>query len=427
MLFTPSLISARKARVSNALAPLLKDSDVVIVHAGSPIQKPGGLDQVYPFLPHPNYFWLTGFRRPGGISIFTKQDGWIDFVQQVTREEKVWESGGISYPGKDLQGFEAWISRKSFAQRFILGQHPSSLDLAPENDRLGVLEAFLSIRRVKDLEEVALIEKLAGIANTGYRKIRETLRPGMTERDVQIEYESTVLRNGSEKLPYETIVGAGSNAAILHAIPTNRVIGENDLVLIDAGADIEDYCVDVTRVFCAAGKFSDQQTALYQTVLRAQKASIDLCRPEVEWRDVHLASARTIAQGLRDLGILRCSIEEALESEAIAVFFPHGVGHLVGLKVRDTGGPFNPNPKRYAGARLRVDLALKEGHLVTVEPGLYFIDALLSDEETQTKFKDQINWKEIEGWRGIGGVRLEDDILITATGHRNLTNLIHKN
>ncbi len=424
MLFSPSVIAARKARVAKALRPLLKDSDVVIVHAGSPIQKPGGLDQTYPFLPHPSYFWLTGFRRPGGISVFTLSDGWIDFVQPVTREEKVWEGGGESYPGTDLKGFEAWLTGRSFTQRFILGQHPSSLDLAPEEDRAGLLEAFLGTRRVKDQAEVDLIEKLAAIANTGYRRIRESLRPGMTERDVQIEYESTVLRNGSEKLPYETIVGAGSNAAILHAIPTLRVIGDKDLVLIDAGADVQDYCVDVTRVFSAGGKFSDQQTALYQTVQRAQKKSIALCRPGVEWRDVHLASARTMAEGLKDLGLLRCSVEEALESEAIGIFFPHGVGHLVGLKVRDTGGPFNPHPKRYAGARLRVDLPLKEGYLVTVEPGLYFIDALLSDDETRSKFKDQIHWTEIEAWRGIGGVRLEDDILITESGHRNLTEII---
>jgi Xaa-Pro dipeptidase len=426
MLFSDTVIAARKARAAAALAPLLKDDEVVLVHAGTPVQKPGGLDQTYPFLPHPNYYWLTGFRRPAGVSAFSKIDGWTDFVQPVTREEKVWEGSGESLPGTDLKEFDPWLAKKKFSRRFVLGQAAASLDLEPEKDEARVLDAFLATRRVKDAAEVALIENLAGIAHAGYRRVKEVLRPGMTERDVQLEYETAVLRHGSEKLPYETIVGAGSNAAVLHAIPTSRVITAGDLVLIDAGADIEDYCVDVTRVYTAGGNFSEKQAAIYDLVRRAQEASIALIRPGVEWRDVHLASARTIAAGLKDLGVLRCGVDEAIEREAIAVFFPHGVGHLVGLKVRDTGGRFNPYPKRYAGARLRVDLPLAEGYLVTVEPGLYFIDVLLSDAETRSTFQSQINWDEVAHWKGIGGVRLEDDILVTATGHRNLTAVIEK-
>jgi Xaa-Pro aminopeptidase len=133
-----------------------------------------------------------------------------------------------------------------------------------------------------------------------------------------------------------------------------------------------------------------------------------------------------MAQGLREMNVLNCSVDEALESGAISVFFPHGVGHMVGLRVRDVGAIYNPNPKSYAGARLRVDMMLKQGHLMTVEPGMYFIEALLNDESTKTKFKNQINWNEIPKWISLGGVRLEDDILVTSGDPENLTHMVQK-
>jgi Xaa-Pro aminopeptidase len=133
-----------------------------------------------------------------------------------------------------------------------------------------------------------------------------------------------------------------------------------------------------------------------------------------------------IAQGLKDLNILNCSVEDALSNNAIAVFFPHGVGHMVGLRVRDVGGKFNANPNKYAGARLRVDIPLREGYLMTVEPGCYFINALLNDSETRATYRSEINWAEVEKWMNVGGVRLEDDIHVTSDRPENLTEIIPK-
>jgi Xaa-Pro dipeptidase len=426
MLFSPTAISERKTRAAHSLDQVLGQEDVVLIHAGHPIQKPGGHDQTYGFLPHPDYFWLTGHRRAGGICAYSKRSGWVDFVRPVSRDERVWEGAGESLPGNNLEEFSRWHENQNFKHTFSLGQSPTSLQLDPAKDTLGVLEAYNQVRRVKDAEEVALIRRLATLANTGYERLKTFIRPGVSERDIQLEYESAVLRAGSEKLPYESIVGTGSNAAILHAIPTSRLVKEGELVLIDAGADIQDYCVDITRVFAASGSFSSRQQMIYDTVLGAQKASIDLCRPGNEWKDVHLASATEIAKGLREMNVLKCSVEEAIETSAISIFFPHGVGHMVGLRVRDVGGIYNPAPKKYAGARLRVDLALKENYLMTVEPGLYFIEALLEDNETRKNFRDQINWEEISHWVGIGGVRLEDDILVTQQGPQNLTSQVPK-
>lgn len=425
MIFDAKTLLDRKTKAAKALDSVLGSNDVVLVHSGTPMQKPGGHDQTYSFLPHPDYFWLTGIRRPAGVSAYSKSEGWVDFVQPVTRDEKIWEGGGESFPGKDIADFSNWLTSKKFARTIDLGQATTSLSVDPSKDQHGILEAFNEVRRVKDAAEIALVRKIAGIAAEGYKKLPAFIRPGVSERDIQIEYETAVLKAGSEKFPYDCIVGTGTNAAVLHAIPTSRVVKEGEMVLIDAGADIQDYCVDITRVY-SSGTFSSQQKALYDIVLKAQTESIALCKPGTPWKDVHLTSARVIAEGLKDLGILNCSAEEAIANNAIAVFFPHGVGHMVGLRVRDVGGKYNPNPNKYAGARLRVDIPLREGYLMTVEPGCYFINALLNDSETRATFRSEINWQETDKWMNVGGVRLEDDIHVTSRGPENLTEMIPK-
>lgn len=428
MLFSDSALSQRKSRAAVALNQILKTNEMVLVFCGDPIQKPGGHDQTYDFLPHPDYFWLTGSRRPHGISAYSPNTGWVDFVLPITREEKIWEGGGTAMPGKDIKDFDGWISSHKGARLFILGQAHSHLHLknVSEADLAIVQEIYSEVRRAKDSEEVALIRKLADFANFGYKKVKQIVRPGISERHIQLEYENEVLMAGAEKMPYGTIVGTGTNSAILHAVPTPRIVKAGEHVLIDAGADVQDYCVDITRNFAADGELSERQKSIYNLVLEAQTKSISLMRPGVQWRDIHLASAFVMAQGLKDLGILKVSASEAMDSGAVSVFFPHGVGHMVGLKVRDVGGPPNPNPKKYAGARLRIDMELKENYLMTVEPGLYFIEALMSDEETRRTYKDQINWDETAKWADFGGFRIEDDILVTSNGPVNLTDVVEK-
>lgn len=396
----------------------------MLVYAGAPITKPGGHDQTYSFLPHPDYYWLTGLRRPSGVAAFTKATGWVEFALPVSREERIWEGDGETITGLDVAGLKNWIATQKPQRTFLLGQY-----LGHEADGKfdsEVQEWFSQARRIKDAEEIALVSKLAGMANIGYQTLRELIRAGISERQVQIEYETAVLRAGAEKFPYDSIVGTGTNSAILHAIPTPRILKDGEHVLIDAGADVADYCVDITRNFPVNGKWSERQKLIYELVKKDQSASIALCSPGSEWKDVHLASARVIAGGLKDLGILKIDQEEALESGAVGAFFPHGVGHMVGLRVRDVGGPPNPNPKKYAGARLRVDMKLEEGFLMTVEPGLYFIPTLLDDEQTRTDYKDVINWTEVEKWKDFGGIRIEDDIHITAQGPVNLTSMVEK-
>jgi Xaa-Pro aminopeptidase len=322
------------------------------------------------------------------------------------------------------------LKSHNFSQVYKIGQLPFGDEgLLSESGRDTLEQIHIKVnalRRIKDEHEIQMILQIADMANAGYKKIKSFIRPGVTEREIQIEYEAEVYRHGAQTMPYGTIVGSGINSAVLHAVPTAKKVEQGDMVLIDAGADVFDYCVDITRVLPASGQFSPMQKSLYDIVKKAQDKVFEKSRIGTQWHDVHIASARVIAEGLKSLNIITGEIDSVLETGAISVFYPHGVGHLVGLRVRDVGCPENKNPKKYCGANLRVDLELKENFLITAEPGCYFIKALIDDAENRTNFKDFINWTEVEKWKGIGGVRIEDDILITQGAPRNLTAVVEK-
>lgn len=416
--FSSQALKNREQRLTSILQKSMKPGELLLIFCGDPIQKPGGWDQNYYFIPHPLYFWISGARRPSGVLSFSVDSGWTHYQKPYSDAEKIWEGMHEEINGLDREQLDLQI--KKFEKVYVLGQ-PSATDLklqkinsSEEQDRLNI--SIELERRIKDSEEVALIEKAALIASFGYKKFTNILRPGITERDLQVEYEAEIARHGSHKNPYETLIGAGTNAAILHASPTMKEINPDELVLIDAGVDLYDYCVDITRVYPASGTFTSQAKMLYDVVHTAHAAGIENAKPGTDWHDIHKLTAKIIAEGLKSFGILKCDATTALESEAIALFYPHGVGHLVGLRVRDTGSPENLNPKKYCGAFLRVDLNLKENLTLTVEPGCYFIPALLNNPDKRSKFKDLINWSELEKWMSVGGVRIEDDILIQKSG-----------
>ncbi len=430
MIFEASVIFERRRRLERALDSVLKDHDVVLFFCGQPIQKPGGLDQTYDFLPHPEYYWLTGSRRAGGAVAYSKLEGWVDFVVPVTALERLWEGTSQAISGKDIKGLTAWAQSLKDSRFFCMGQTQSeSLNLNDSSDieaRTLYQETVNQVRRCKDTAEIQKVRQAAELALKGYQALKSFIRPGVSERQIQLEYEIEVLRAGGHEFPYGTIVGAGTNGSILHAVPTDRVVKKGELVLVDAGASLYDYCVDITRVFPADGVYNGRQKMIYDLVLRAQTQAIQKCQPGVEWAEVHRTAAIVIAEGLKGLNLLRGETDSLLENGAVSVFFPHGVGHLVGLRVRDVGGRANQPARSCCGVRLRVDLKLSENFLVTVEPGLYFVPALLDDPEIRQKYRDQINWKEADYWRDFGGIRLEDDILVTSQGPQNLTVLVEK-
>jgi len=427
-IFDDGAIRARQRRFAEGLGA---DAPIVLVGAGEPIGKPGGLDQTYPFLPHPEYYWLSGARRPGGVIAYEAGRGWFHFVRPADEIERLWEGEPEVPPGEDVARFNEWLRARAGKPLAVLGNRAgaplSALGSDPALDE-RVREALDRARRPKDASEIALVERAVRATAAGFARATEAIRPGATERGIQIELEAEMLRQGACGFGFGTIVGAGAHAAVLHFEPGDRTVGQDDVVLIDTGAEVHEYSADVTRTFPAGRRFSPEQQAIYDLVLAAETEAIGRCRPGVEWHDVHRAAASVFATGLVGLGILKGSVDALCESGAVALFFPHGIGHMLGLRVRDVGGraPGRPEGRSCCGAKVRVDLPLEEGFLMTVEPGLYFVPAILDDAGRRLRFKDSVAWEVVERWRVVGGVRIEDDVLITAAGHAVLTSAIPK-
>jgi len=421
-----SFLTDRRARIAAALN--LGDA-LLLVGAGEPVPLPEGSDQTYPFRSHAEYFYLAAQECPGGVVAFDPRDGeragWVSFVPDITEGEIVWE-GRAQLPGASAATLEPWLTTRRGRPIAMLGA-PLRGVVADDKATLRAREQLLHARRVKDATEIALLRRTAVATAAGYAKLRSILRPGLTERALQIELETEFFRAGGTRPGYGSIVGLGANSAILHSTPSARVAQAGDFLLVDAGAEIDRYMTDVTRTY-VVGTPTAFQRDLFQVVLAAEEHAVARCIPGAEWREIHLAAAVEMTAGLVSLGVMRGAAESLVEQEAHTLFFPHGLGHMVGLGVRDGSGmlPGRTKSPRASLATLRMDLPLAPGYVVTVEPGLYFIPALLNDPKRRERFRDCVNWPLAESLLPLGGVRIEDNVLVTAGAPENLTAAIPK-
>jgi Xaa-Pro aminopeptidase len=208
---------------------------------------------------------------------------------------------------------------------------------------------------------------------------------------------------------------------VLHFPPTPRPIGDGELVLIDAGGEYRGYASDVTRTYPASGRFTDEQAELHELVRAACAAAIGACAAGTEFRDVHRTAALVIAEGLAGLGVVRGDPDELVARGAVALFMPHGVGHMLGLGVRDAGEVLPGRTPPPGFPALRIDLPLEPGHVVTIEPGIYFVPALLRDGELRDRHRDDVVWERVEQLMTFGGIRIEHDVLVTGDEPEVLT------
>jgi Xaa-Pro aminopeptidase len=421
-------LSARRTRLAAAL-PL--DDAILLVGAGLPVPLPEGSDQSYPFRSHAEYYYLTGQECTGGVVAFdprdrnTRDGGWVSFVPEVTEGERVWE-GRTQTPGTPLAALESWLSARRGRPVAMLGA-PLRTVAADDPLTQRTREQLKHARRPKDAHELALLRRAAAATAAGYAKLPGLIRPGVTERALQIELEAEFFRHGATRPGYGSIVGSGPNAAVLHFEPSARAARAGEFVLVDAGGEIDRYVTDVTRTY-VVGEPSPFQRDLYHVVLAAEERAITRCVPGAEWKDIHLAAAVEMVGGLVAMGVMRGTPESLVAQEAHTLFFPHGLGHMVGLGVRDGSGtlPGRSKDPRLSLRTLRMDLPLAAGYVVTVEPGLYFIPALLNDPARRDRFRDAVNWPLVEQHLDLGGVRIEDNILVTPGAPENLTAAIPK-
>jgi Xaa-Pro aminopeptidase len=417
---------ARLTRIARALH--LND-EILLVGAGTPVPKPEISDMLLPFIAHQEYYYLTGnAEAPGAILAYDPRTGgeWISFVPEVTELDRVWE-GREQLPGELLEKFPAWLARRTGRPIIALGAPIAGIE-ADQARSAEVRERYKHARRPKEFAEVALMKRCAEITARGYAAIQPLLKPGVSERAIQIELEAEFFRGGAQCTGYDSIVGVGMQSAVFHGSPScDRIARNGDFILIDAGAQLDRYVIDVTRTY-VAGTPDPFQRDLHQAVLHAQLRACDKCRPGAEWKDLHLATAVDLMAALVAMDVVRGNPQSLVEQEVHTLFFPHGLGHMLGLGVCDAGGlePGRKKDPRPSLRSLRMDLVLREGYIVTVEPGLYFIPAILGDHARRVRYGATVNWDLIDRHRGLGGVRIEDNILVTSGEPVNLTAAIPK-
>ncbi|MDP1579850.1 MAG: M24 family metallopeptidase [Candidatus Didemnitutus sp.] len=413
--------TARRERMGRALN---LTNEILLVGAGHPLPKPEVSEQHLPFIAQQEYFYLTGHAdAPGGIVAYDAQTReWTSFVPEVTEMERVWD-GAEQLPGELLGRFPAWLAARRGRRIAALG---AQIDGVTADESLGtrVREALKHARRAKEPGEIALMKRAAIATAEGYAAVQPFLVPGVSERRMQIELEAGFFRGGGTATGYGTIVGVGAQAAVFHGSPsTERVAREGDFILIDAGAEVDRYVIDVTRTYVAGGQPNAFQRDLYAAVKNAHARGCAKCVNGTEWKDIHFGAAIDMVGSLVDMGVMKGNATSLVEQEAHMLFFPHGVGHMVGLGVRDASGlePGRDKDPRPCLRSLRMDLILRPGYTVTIEPGLYFIPALLNDPARREKYRDCVNWELAEQHQHLGGVRLEDNLLVTDGAPVNLT------
>jgi Xaa-Pro aminopeptidase len=384
-------------------------------------------DTEVPYRQDSDFYYLTGFGEPEAVAVLTPHDPehrFTLFVRPRDPEREAWNGPRAGVEGaREGFGADAAYPIEALEEQLYKLALPASrifyaLGRDPEMDERVIallvrtrrarprsgrgptavedLEPTLGeMRRIKGPAEVERMRVAAAVAVEGHRAIMAAARPGMGEWELEAVLEAKFRSLGATGPAFPSIVGSGANATVLHYVANQRRAREGELVLVDAGAEVGMYCSDITRTFPVSGRFSAPQRALYETVLAAEEAAIEAVRPGAPFADVHDAAVRVLVEGLVRLEILDGDVEELIQEGAYKRYYMHQTSHWLGLDVHDVG------LYREHGA----SVLLEAGMVLTVEPGLYIPpDA----EEVPQKY------------RGIG-IRIEDDVLVTAEGHEVLT------
>ena len=379
-------------------------------------------DSHFPYRFDSHFYYLTGFAEPEAVLVLSSGKSLL-FCRERSEEREIWD--GFRYGperARERFGFDAAhpIGKLDEILPPLLENQPALLYPVGDNaewdaramrwlnavrakvragvtapDRVQDVRALIDDQRlIKDAHEQGVMRRAARIAAGAHRRAMQSTRPGRGEYEIEAELLYEFRRNGAQFPAYSPIVAGGGNACVLHYVANDAPLRDGDLLLIDAGCELDGYASDITRTFPVNGRFSGPQREVYEIVLAAQRAAVEAVRPGASWIAPHDAAVRVLAQGMLDLKLLSGSLDAVLEKEAYKRFYMHRTGHWLGLDVHDAGD------YRRAG-RWR---PLAPGMTLTVEPGLY----LRAAADVPERLRDI-------------GVRIEDDVLVTAQGCEVLT------
>ena len=379
-------------------------------------------DVLYPYRAASDFYYLTHFGEPDAVALLVpgREHGeFILFCRERDPDKETWDGrrAGLegacelygaddAFPITDIDEivpgllenrekvFYSMGANDEFDSRLMTWvnevRSKSRTGISAPAEILDLGHILQEMRLLQRCEEKALIQKACKIAGRAHRQAMKVCKPGMMEYQVEAEYQYIFKKKGADFPAYPPIVATGENACVLHYIENSAELKDGDLLLIDAGCEVDGYASDITRTFPVNGKFSGEQRALYEIVLQAQQAAIDTIKPGATWDNPHSAAVRVLTDGLVDLGILQGDVNELIETEAYRKFYMHKTGHWLGMDVHDVGDyKVNDHWRQ-----------LEPGMIMTVEPGLY-IQAGEADVD--------------ERWWSTG-IRIEDDVAVTRTG-----------
>jgi len=402
-------------------------------------------DNVYPFRQNSHVLYYCGIDRtdcalvmaPGGDILFGPPEDIDDVVWHGPHETLEESAARASIADvRDIAGLSEWIGgsdgvrylapfRSNVAEWFAR-MRGCTLDAMRSGQCVELAAAINAQRSVKSAEEIAEIEEALEVTRDMHLASYRATRPGVSEADVAAAVQQVALAKDRAQ-SYNPIITV--RGEVLHNNHYHNTLESGQLLLNDSGAESRlGYASDITRTCPVDGRYTDRQRAVYDVVLDSQLAAIDVIKEGVPYRDVHLTSARVIAEGLTSLGLMKGDPAEAVSAGAHALFFPHGVGHMIGLDVHDMEdlgdvvgyGPELTRADQFGLNFLRLARPLVAGNVVTVEPGVYFIPALIDRWRADGTGAAFIDYDKVEDYKDFGGIRIEDDVLCTESGSRVL-------
>lgn len=393
-------------------------------------------DNTYEFRASSHFLYLAGLPIEGAV-LLLHGDATTLFVHRTTEADALWH-GETASPASLLAVTCVDAVRYLDELDGVLARLPAPLELplrgsqreTPEQQALT--EALIDLRLVHDEHAIFEMRRAAAVTVRAHKAGMAATRPGARVSVVRAAMEREIIAANFANA-YSSIVT--THGEVLHTHDRGGVCGSNDLLLADVGAESElGWASDVTRTWPTGGRFSPSQRAMYDLVLEAQLAAISAVRPGVRYRDVHLTACRVLVRGLRDHGLLVGEIDGLLERGAHALFFPHGIGHLLGLDVHDMEdfgdragyAKGRTRSDQFGLCYLRMDRDLVPGNAVTIEPGIYFVPAILRSERLLAPLRGDFRPDKLSQFADVRGIRIEDDVLVTETGHEVLTAALGK-
>ena len=445
-MFPPTFDSGAHARRREKLTEAMRGQPFVLA-SGKPRPRNYAAN-AYPFRAASHFLYAFGLSRPDALAHFDGER-WTLYAPEPSLDDALWEGDalslreieeriGVPVRSRDrLPSFRDGVATLPTPEletcvelEQLLGRPVRPGMIEGADARLA--EVMIGLRLQHDEPAVRELRLAADATAAVHRAGMRATRPLLRESEVAAAMEAEALRRDLT-LAYHPIVTV--HGEVLHNHTHQHVLGERDLLLADVGAESPGgFAGDVTRTWPVSGRFSSAQRALYEVVLQAQRSTIDRVRPGVRYRDLHLHAAREMARGLVALGILRGDADELVADGVSALLFPHGVGHLLGLDVHDMEdlgdragyAPGRSRSTQFGLKYLRLDRDLEIGMAVTIEPGLYLVPAILEHPELSRLAGDRLDRRRLEQFSDVRGIRIEDDVLVTASGAEVLTAAIPK-